>query len=346
MTIDANQKMDPPRIGIIGARRRAQGIGQYLARDLSATGGDVCAVVGTTHGTVDEARRTLESEYALEVRGYVDAAKMIEDKSLDAVVICSPQQFHRDHLDAALRARQHVLCEKPLVFDFDRDNVSDAGRLIDGFAAADLVLMANQQWPYTLDAFQRCYPQQKRTDAVHRLEMMLAPARDGIVMIPDSIPHVASMLLAVAPVDGRAEQFRCSSAGTGDLRIAFQYRHTDGCVDVDICLAQVAAQPRPAAYAINGCTVCRRIQSDSYQMYFEPTDHPPVRLTSQDAQITAVATSYVPLEDPLRLLAADFIRRIQRPQISPHDDECLLQNVRLVQQVYEAVQHSQCFRVS
>jgi hypothetical protein len=74
--------------------------------------------------------------------------------------------------------------------------------------------------------------------------------------------------------------------------------------------------------------------------------YPPARLTSQDAQITAVATSYVPLEDPLRLLAADFIRRIQRPQISPHDYECLLQNVRLVQQVYEAVQHSQCFRVS
>lgn len=336
MAADDDLNQGAPRIGIIGARKRFQGIGQYLARDLVAAGAEICAIVGTTVASVEQARATLFADYALEVEGYVDVSTMIAAQSLHAIVICSPHEFHRDHLAEALRANLHVLCEKPLVFDFARDNVADAERLIDGFATNSRVLMANQQWPYTLETFARCYPEIRRNRQVTRFEMLLAPAEDGISMIPDALPHAASMLLALGSVDGRAERVRCTRAESGELRVKFEYLHEDGAMEVQVCLVQVQQQPRPAAYAINGCTVARRIELPGYKMYLQPVDQTPCALARQAAQLTPGAAGCVSLEDPLRLLAADFIRRIKDPQISPHDFQCLLQNVRIVQQVYEA----------
>lgn len=93
--------MDEPRIGIIGARRQAQGIGQYVARDLAALGANVCAIAGTSRPSVEVARQALRANHGLSVRGYVGADEMIRGEKLDAVAICSPQQFHRQHLHAA-----------------------------------------------------------------------------------------------------------------------------------------------------------------------------------------------------------------------------------------------------
>ncbi len=40
-----------------------------------------------------------------------------QEKSLDAVVVCSPPKFHADAVLSSLRAGLHVLCEKPLTMD-------------------------------------------------------------------------------------------------------------------------------------------------------------------------------------------------------------------------------------
>ena len=45
---------------------------------------------------------------------YDDYYKMIEDQSIDAVVIMTPEHLHRDMAIAALEAGKHVYCEKPL----------------------------------------------------------------------------------------------------------------------------------------------------------------------------------------------------------------------------------------
>ena len=45
---------------------------------------------------------------------YDDYYKMLEDKSVDAVVIMTPEHLHRDMAIAALEAGKHVYCEKPL----------------------------------------------------------------------------------------------------------------------------------------------------------------------------------------------------------------------------------------
>lgn len=50
---------------------------------------------------------------------YLDFYKMISDGGFDAVVICTPDQIHREQAVAALEAGYHVLCEKPLALTME-----------------------------------------------------------------------------------------------------------------------------------------------------------------------------------------------------------------------------------
>ena len=45
---------------------------------------------------------------------YDDYRRLLEDKSIDAVFIMTPEHLHRDMVIAALEAGKHVYCEKPL----------------------------------------------------------------------------------------------------------------------------------------------------------------------------------------------------------------------------------------
>lgn len=332
--------MNGPRIGIIGARRRAQGIGQYVARDLSALGANVCAIAGTSQSTVEQAGKDLRASYGLSVRGYVGADEMIRGEQLDAVAICSPHQFHRQHLQAAMAHKLHVLCEKPFVFDPRRDNFADARAIADGFARAARVLMVNQQWPYTLTAFDRRYPGVRQSAGLERFEMLLAPGEDGIEMIPNALPHVLSMLFALAPAGGCAERIEFERLRRGRLTVGFHYRHESGCTEVRAHFVQVPRQPRPAGYAINGCTVVRRIELPSYRMYFDTSPRALSDFDDPNHEANPSSTAgesrhdCVEFEDPLRLLLADFIRRLEDPQSHVSPDPCLSDNVRIVDAIY------------
>src|SRR5690606_18564635 len=48
------------------------------------------------------------------VKGYRDYREMLRSERLDVVSVCSPNKFHAEHTIAALRAKCHVLCEKPM----------------------------------------------------------------------------------------------------------------------------------------------------------------------------------------------------------------------------------------
>ena len=52
--------MTAARVGLIGARRRRQGLGPFVARDLVAAGASVPCFLGTSEETLEAARRELE----------------------------------------------------------------------------------------------------------------------------------------------------------------------------------------------------------------------------------------------------------------------------------------------
>ena len=47
-------------------------------------------------------------------RYYTDFDRMLAEEDIDAVIVCTPDQVHRDYTVRALRAGKHVLCEKPM----------------------------------------------------------------------------------------------------------------------------------------------------------------------------------------------------------------------------------------
>src|SRR5437899_8847807 len=62
---------------------------------------------------LDERRRTaFEKEYAPE-KSFADYHELLQDRRVDAVIICLPNFLHFPASLAALEAGKHVLCEKP-----------------------------------------------------------------------------------------------------------------------------------------------------------------------------------------------------------------------------------------
>jgi predicted dehydrogenase len=103
-----------PGIGLIGAGMIGQG--HAYALRLLADDGEIrpVALTDLSSDAVDAARRICPFE-----RVASDAAAVIDDPDVDAVVIVTPTTTHRDLVLAVLDAGKPFLCEKPLATSFD-----------------------------------------------------------------------------------------------------------------------------------------------------------------------------------------------------------------------------------
>src|SRR5262245_28789942 len=348
----------PLRVGIVGASRRRQGIGQHVARHLADLGAEVVAIAGSRRETAQQAAAHLADRYALCVRPHASLAAMLAGEALDAVAICSPDAFHRQHLLEALAAGAHVLCEKPLVFDDGRDGVADAQAIVQGFADAGRVLMVNEQWPFTLPAYERLHPDARLRERWPReFSMLLSPDAAGPEMIPNSLPHALSLLLAVMPPDGdaqgvEAEDIEVEFSELDGLpgaaaEVRFCCRHAQGHTGVAVTMRRAAEAPRPAGYAIDGRWAYRRIEMPEYRLWLEaePQQASDVRLSTSGeglladghAGLTARRSpACTPLEDPLKSLLADFVNRCEQARTTAdvYKDATILTRLAMLRDVH------------
>ncbi|HNR02207.1 MAG TPA: inositol 2-dehydrogenase [Anaerolineaceae bacterium] len=95
------------KVGVIGAGR----IGKIHAENLATRipGVTVAAIVDVNLKAAQELADKLHIENV-----YSDYRKIIEDKTIDAVAICSSTDTHADLIIAAAGAGKHVFCEKPV----------------------------------------------------------------------------------------------------------------------------------------------------------------------------------------------------------------------------------------
>jgi hypothetical protein len=282
-----------PRIVIVGARRRRQGIGEFVARAFHRAGVEVAGIVGTSETTVREAQQTLQEQYHVRPSGYTSLETALVQERPDIVAICSPYRIHREQLEIVAPAGCHCLCEKPLWWDENRENLRSVTEdLVHGFASRRLLLDLVTQWPCTLPAFDALH-KNVRSGRIRTFEMILSPLCRGQDMIPDSVPHVWSLLYALIG-NGEVQDPETIYPDGSDERMSlqFNYRHDTGNVAVTCRFVTTPERPRPAAYAINGHWIHRRIRLPDYAIEFEC-----------DGRIVAV-------EDPLDLLVFDFVRRI------------------------------------
>jgi len=93
-------------IGLIGLGR----VGRVYARDFSTRLPQTrLTVVADTNGKL---ARQIAAEFNV-ATAYDDPSRLIEDKTVDAVVVVSPTHTHRDVVVAALKAGKPTFCEKP-----------------------------------------------------------------------------------------------------------------------------------------------------------------------------------------------------------------------------------------
>lgn len=114
-------------VGIIGAGR----VAHIHARSLQAVEGARLAGVADV-----DAARAEQFAAAYNTRSYRSVGALLQDKSLAAVVICSPTSAHADQAVDAAGAGKHILCEKPIAV-----TLADADRIIAAAERAGVYLM-------------------------------------------------------------------------------------------------------------------------------------------------------------------------------------------------------------
>jgi predicted dehydrogenase len=244
---------------------------------------------------------------------------MLARESLDALAILSPAETHTAYLHAALAAGLHVLCEKPLVWGRP-DLAADAARLVDAFDRAGLLLWENCQWPYTLPAYERLFPGALERPP-ERFFMLMQPASGGVQAFGDSLPHILSLLQALVPGDAPTlvdARFAISDPARGDQDMGFRYCTDRWSARVDVRLEPTDASPRAAVYALDGRRARRRVAGESYRLSF----------ASDDGR-------EVPLDDPLRILIADFVGALRGAR-SPSRSREIAQRMSLLGQLVDA----------
>jgi hypothetical protein len=248
----------------VGARRGRQGLGPFVAGHLTSLGARVPCFLATCPETRDSAARILAEDHGVEARGYCGLDALLCRERIDALAILSPSETHEHYLELALEARLHVLCEKPLIWGVP-ELAQRARELVERFAAANLLLRENCQWPFTLEGFAKLHPGVLEAP-LRSFAMCLSPISGGLTMLVDSLSHPLSVLQTLAPhADSHVEDPRFEVRRGGDaITVRFRYAGPGEPVEVEVLLERSERFPREASYAVNGHRVDRRIRASDY----------------------------------------------------------------------------------
>jgi predicted dehydrogenase len=99
---------DRIRLGIIGPGARGK---QIMRQAIGCPNTEMVGIADIYTRRLEEARK-----YAPDAKTYLDYRHLLEDKSIDAVLIATPQHLHCEHFVASLDAGKHVYQEKTMAF--------------------------------------------------------------------------------------------------------------------------------------------------------------------------------------------------------------------------------------
>lgn len=102
---------DRIRLGIIGAGDRGM---QIVREAIACPNTEFVAFADIYTKRLEDARKVVPG-----AKGYLDHRYLLEDKSIDGVLIATPQHLHCEHFIASLDAGKHVYQEKTMAFTVD-----------------------------------------------------------------------------------------------------------------------------------------------------------------------------------------------------------------------------------
>lgn len=98
-------------IGVMGVNGRGKALAAILAKQPDVR---VAAICDVDSRALEAGMQTVVDAGQKRPRSFVDVRKMLDEKSLDAVVIAAPNHWHAPATILACKAGKHVYVEKPL----------------------------------------------------------------------------------------------------------------------------------------------------------------------------------------------------------------------------------------
>ena len=131
--------METIQVGFIGAGY----IARAHARGVASLEGMRIAAIASPG---EEKREAFADEFGIG-RRYARAEDLIDDRDVDAVVICTPNVYHHDHAMAAFGEGKHVLVEKPMACSTEQ-----ARAMVAAVDRSGCVLSVGHMWRYDREA--------------------------------------------------------------------------------------------------------------------------------------------------------------------------------------------------
>ncbi len=132
-SVKAYAASDRIEVGVIGAGARAH---ELIAALLQIPGVEITAVVDAYKGRVERAIERTRGR----AKAYKSYQDVLAQKSIDAVVVATPDHWHRQMVLDAIKAGKDVYCEKPLTY-----RTSDGVEIIQAARAAGRIVQVGSQ---------------------------------------------------------------------------------------------------------------------------------------------------------------------------------------------------------
>jgi predicted dehydrogenase len=306
-------------ISIIGAGRKRNGIGQYIAKFLNHHGARVTSVLGTSEETSKDASRTLQ-KYGIESAPYTDFRRMVDQERPDAVVIASPSPTHYDYLAKSIDLGLHIFCEKPFIWPGYADTREKVDEILKKVKEKKLILAMNSQWPFAWRFYQQICGEIEIKKST-RFFIQMAPFTSGKEMIPESVPHALSLLYASLG-EGQISELRFKSPKKGEMVITFQYVGYGKDCGVQIQLARKEEQPRDFCFGFNDKIVKRSLDFQTYAIYFE------------------CERQRLNIADPLELSVQNFMEAVEKKVEPLIGGSHILSNMSLLKEIYDCYEEN------
>ncbi len=251
---------DGLKVAVIGA----SGIGQHHARWHHLSGAQVVAFAGTSEESCARTRSQLQAYFGFDGRAYTDVAQMLATEQPDVVDVSSPFNLHREHAIMALESGCHVVCEKPLCWDVDRDLddiLADGRAVVHSAEQAGKSLVMSAQYPAGISVYRDFYTRVRGTwDAIGSLEMEMEvkgrggpKAREDIWI--DVASHPLSLVLGFLP-GGEVDWATVScTIGERENCAGFEVVTPDGRCDVRFVLRDIDEGIPVRQFGVNGFLV-------------------------------------------------------------------------------------------
>jgi predicted dehydrogenase len=143
----------PLRVGIVGAR----GIGKHHAKWFDRAGCEVSAIYGRTQEAAESSAAALRDLFGFSGKAFHDWERFRREGGFDACSVCSPAEAHGENVRDLAADGKHLLCEKPLVWNWNLSPLQimeEATALVEAAARHGVILGVNAQYPAVLEGWE------------------------------------------------------------------------------------------------------------------------------------------------------------------------------------------------